>query len=59
MLSDPFSDAFLLKRIAQQSFAWRGSPGMSSVSISSPGHTIKKVLRIEVPIDRYPNVSVS
>ena len=58
MFSDRFYVHFSLKRIAQQNFAWRGSPGMSNVSMSSPGHLVKKVLRVEVPIDRYPNVSV-
>lgn len=36
---------------------WRGLPGMGGVSMSSPGHVMKKLLRIDVPVDSYPNVS--
>ena len=57
--AEMFFDAFLSKRLVQQNFAWRGSSGMSNISLNSPGHLVKKVLRVEVPIDRYPNVSVS
>ncbi|KAI5079736.1 hypothetical protein GOP47_0005215 [Adiantum capillus-veneris] len=49
--------AFQSERLVQQASAmgWRGLPGMGGVPMSSPGHIPKKLLRIDVPVDTYPN----
>ncbi|KAH7415007.1 hypothetical protein KP509_14G023100 [Ceratopteris richardii] len=35
--------------------AWHGVPRMGGISVSSPSHLMKKVIRIDVPTDTYPN----
>lgn len=49
--------AFQSERLLQQAsvMGWRGLPGMGGVSMSSPGHVVKKLVRIDVPVDNYPN----
>ncbi|KAH7278832.1 hypothetical protein KP509_38G057900 [Ceratopteris richardii] len=48
---------FQSERLVQQAsaMAWHGVPGMGGISVSSPSHLMKKVIRIDVPVDTYPN----
>ncbi|KAH7281536.1 hypothetical protein KP509_36G052400 [Ceratopteris richardii] len=48
---------FQSERLVQQAsaMAWCGVPGMGGISMSSPSHLMKKVIRIDVPVDTYPN----
>lgn len=49
--------AFQSERLVQpaSSLAWRGLPGVGGVPVNSSGPMVKKIIRIEILADKYPN----